>query len=65
MISPTGEEEVYFGKETNHRWNASEGKKGEAQPQGNQGVFLIQPCEIGDAITAGTQGEQNDAGEGA
>ena len=25
---------------------------------------MIQPCEIGDAITAGAKGEQNDAGEG-
>ena len=63
MVSPAGEEQIDLPEEAQHRWDASKREKAEAEPKCDQGVLLVEPRVIGDAITSGADREQDDAGE--
>ena len=64
MVGPASKEQVNLAEKAQHGRNASQRQQAEAQPQGDQGIFLIETGVIGDAITAGAQRKQDDAGKG-
>ncbi len=63
-IGPTGKEEIDLAEKSEHRWDAAQREQAKAEPQSDQRVFLIEAGVVGNAIAAGSQREQDHAGEG-
>jgi len=63
VISPAREEQIDLAEEPEHRRDSTQRQQAEAEAQGDQRILLVETGVIGDAVTAGAQREQNDAGE--